>query len=211
MLTWLRLWDLGVGPQVTGRAGYHPNLPSRPREPRRASPRKQSQACLHRVLRRTWQILTELLLCSQGTCREQSKCRSPRPSLWWERLNQLMRGRPASCFTQRSCRPDYSSELPCFSLEEGVDHSANCRVKEKEKCEAFLLKGKERHYPSAVAMALGKQRGQAFHHQSLEWNTAARQDKRHRGFSPRVGGGREGSLWKVTGAGTVRTGRGQNY
>ena len=77
-----------------------------------------------------------------------------------------------------------------------MEHSANCGVKEKEKCEAFLLKGKERRYPSAAAMALGKQGGQAFHHQSLDRNTAARQDKRHRGFSPRVGGGREGGCEK---------------
>lgn len=75
-----------------------------------------------------------------------------------------------------------------------MDHSANCGVKEKEKCEAFLLKGKERRYPCPVAMALGKQRGQAFHHQSLDRNTAAREDKRHRGFSPRVGGGPKGRL-----------------
>lgn len=42
-----------------------------------------------------------------------------------------------------SIRPyslDYSSVLPCFSLEERVDHSANCkhRVTEKEMGEAFF-------------------------------------------------------------------------
>lgn len=40
-----------------------------------------------------------------------------------------------------------------------MEHSANRGVKEKETCEGFLLKGKERRYPSAAAMALGKQGG----------------------------------------------------
>lgn len=37
--------------------------------------------------------------------------------------------------SSRSCNADCSSGLPCFSLEERVDHRANCKqqVKEKEK------------------------------------------------------------------------------
>lgn len=128
----------GLRPQVTGRAGYHPNLPPRPRGPRRASPGKQSQAFLHQVLWPIWQILTEPLLCFQGTCREQSKCHSPRPSFWWGRTKQTEAQQACEL-----CRPDYSSVLPCFSLEEGVDHTLTARSKRKKSVKPFSFKARK--------------------------------------------------------------------
>lgn len=50
--------------------------------------------------------------------------------------------------SSRSCSPDYSGVLPCFSLEERVDHSANCKqqLQEKEKHAVFFLDCKESSY-----------------------------------------------------------------
>ena len=109
----------------------------------------------------------------------------------------------------RPCSLDYSSVLPCFSLEERVDHSANCkhRVTEKETCEAFFLKGKESSYPCTVAMALRKQREK--HSTTRAWREMQQwgEDKRHRGFTPRVGSRQEGKLSKVAGAGSMGKGK----
>lgn len=52
---------------------------------------------------------------------------------------------PLAIPSSRSYSLDYSSVLPCFSLDERVDHSAKCKqqVEEKEKYEVFLPDLKE--------------------------------------------------------------------
>lgn len=134
----------GVGPQVTGRAGYQPNLPSRPREPRRASPRKQSQAFPHQVLRPIWQKLTEPLLCSQGTCREQSKCHSLRPSLWWEKTKQTDAQqarellRPAGPVVLTTAQ-----NFPAFHWRKGWTTVLTAGSKRKKSVKPFSLKARK--------------------------------------------------------------------
>lgn len=73
-----------------------------------------------------------------------------------------------------------------------MDHRrANCGVKEKEKCEAFVLQGKERALSMRCCHSAGNRR-QASHHQSLERHSSQERRQGHGGFSPGPGGGREG-------------------